>query len=232
VAAEVCQQLNQQFHNGRPSSRLASAGVLLHVFSSAFSSALRGTEVIEPLRAISGIISSSIISNAYGAVFSPPGFPEPEGVVLQASVNISCFWSVDGGTRLRKCGRGTSSACVAGCGDPPQWCKQHNHTATGGYCPWRPTELKQMLIEHVRIFRLFPTSTPMTSKFHNEVVVHAESEYLPVEAVFSTRRVPSNRTVRIHRLLAASGKKDFPPLLHLSLKDQQNPFKMFAGGRN
>jgi len=231
----TAQRLNCRFRQGRPSSRLQDAGVLLHVFEGKCSIASANTMPFS-CRGES-FLSASIISQSYGSLYTweqqGRNATSLEGVVLAPSVNISCSWSLDGGTVSRVCGRGAkATTCVAGCGDPPQWCASATKPWRPQWCPWRPTDLKHMLVDHQWLFRqnTGQTSMPGTlaARYHNEVVVPLVNlEHLPVEAIFVTGPVPSRRTMTFWRSLAnETAQRRPPPLLHLRLTDRHSPFRL------
>ena len=217
-------QLNHRFRYGRPSSRLADAGVLVHTVRHK-----PWLNCSQPICTSGGFpfLSASIIASAYGVVYQWGAPPEGvEGVVLSPATNISCSYSFDGGTMDNKkmciTPGSRSRTCVAGCGDPPQWCSKRHRCDM--MRPWRPTHLQQMLMWHAYFF-----SSNSSPRSHNEVVVpDFDSQRLRVEAVFFTGRAPSNLTFSLlRRLVVAAPGRRVPPLLHLNLTERQNPFRWF-----
>lgn len=140
TALSVAECLNARYQGGHPSSDLAQAGVLVHIFDSTTD---HKTGRLQPWAP--PFLSASLVSAQAGGLFnSDNGL---NGWVLSPEhVQISCAWHTDGGTSGRKALPG----CVAGCtcpgyaGEVMEWCS----SSWGGYCPYRPAALVDMLKNH------------------------------------------------------------------------------------
>jgi len=216
-AEQVVCKLNRRFCKGAPAVTFARAGVLVHVFDTNLAGWC----------AEAGCLLSRAASVSVAADYNwnQLQLGAPEGVVLSPKhVDVSCLWAMDGGTGARWC-KDNNSACLSGCGDPPNWCDRGSlaNENFGDYCPWRPTELELMLMQHERLHRLF--SKTLTKSYHNEVVISPPA-IAAVQAVFYTGDTPSDIIRWVHRELVADTPGHLPPLLHLDLSNRTTPFTL------
>ena len=175
VATPTAASLNVRFREGRPTSDLWHAGVLVHVDDGNVdaSGRPRGSE----------FISASIVSASYGGLFNGGG---GGGYILNPRASLYCAWACDGGTAARHCRNGVPGCtCAAYPGDHPRWCGRN-----GGYCPWRPSDLDRML-----------SSFQQGGNAYNEVVVRSDpwrrDPFGSIDATYGTVRMSGVPHVRL-----------------------------------
>ena len=133
-------------------------------------------------------------------MFYPDGFHA--GFVLRpkiASRLLLCSWCIDAATVGQQCHPpGVSDKCIPGCSlHNGGWCEPPGLTH-GLYCPWRPTQLKEMLQTHKN--NVHHGCVERRCRPYNELILNAAAwkESLPdlVEAVFSSGNEERARDVR------------------------------------
>ena len=213
VADEINARFRHDFHS------ILNSGVIMHSFDGwedpdapwspcpeMGGSGVCGRAEIQPRR---DRVSASIAYAGMHRADRPdrtviPVYSFDGGVILRPDrVTLLCAYGNDGaidygGKNCRVTGPTQSSACVPGCGDPPNWCDA-NGGPIDGWCqcgfawcggekirPWRPEDLSKLIAKHATLGSAYTGMGSYTG--YNEIVIDSSRwvETLPgaIEAFF------------------------------------------------